>query len=141
MQVEAFKKRQTENMNNLPNLTVYGDPIPEAARPEILMGKTELTYFDGNLIWKCRNCTYINDNYKSMACHMMTKHRLETQIENRVICPFCDKTYHGYAGLKRHIFYKNGCNNYIDIQSSQNPITGPRTWEKIIERNRMPIQE
>ena len=137
--IENFKKRQTENMNKLPCQTTNGEDIPEAARPEILMGKTEISHMDANMIWKCKNCTYFSGNYKSMACHMMTKHRLETtQNDSRMKCPFCKKIYHSYEGLKRHIFYKNGCNAYIDLQNSASPISGPNIWHKIIECNRQP---
>ena len=100
------------------------------------MGKTEIRYMDGNMIWCCKKCDYANDNYKSMACHIMNKHRLNTTLEgSRVRRPFCNITYFSYAGLKARIFFKNGCNRYIDIQSSLNPIDGPEIWRRIIECN------
>ena len=136
LKVANFKKRKTENMDKLPRTTINGDPIPEPARPEILMGKTDVTYLDGNLIWRCKKCEYINDNYQSMACHMKSKHKLHTTQENgRVKCPFCNTVYFSYAGLKAHIFFKNGCNNYTDLQNSTSPIDGPEIWRRIVECN------
>ena len=136
VQAKNFAESKTENMNRLPCATVNGDPTPEPARPEILMGKTDITYLDGNLIWRCKKCEYINDNYQSMACHMKSKHKLLTTQENgRVKCPFCNTVYFSYAGLKAHIFFKNGCNHYTDLQNSTSPIDGPEIWRRIVECN------
>ena len=123
-------------MNKLPNKTIRGEEIPEAARPEILMGRIEITYLDDNMVWKCKNCDYMHSSYKSMTCHLAAKHKINTvHDDNRIKCPFCRNIYHCYAGMKAHLFYKNGCNNYTDIQNSAQPLSGPEIWQKIISNN------
>ena len=123
-------------MDKLPSKTTKGEAIPEPTRPEILMEKTEIKYIDENMIWACKNCDFKCNTYRGMVGHMANKHRLITIHENnRIRCPFCLSFYNSYATLKEHMFFKNGCNPYIDIQSSRNPLTGPEIWRKIKETN------
>ena len=71
-----------------------------------------------------------------MVGHMANKHKLFTIHEdNRIRCPFCLSFYNSYETLKDHMFFKNGCNQYIDKQSSQNPLSGPEIWNRIREIN------
>ena len=80
-------------MNKLPNKTTRGEDIPEPARPEILMGKTETKYIDDNLIWACKRCDFNCITYRAMVGHMANKHKFITIHENnRIRCPFCPST-------------------------------------------------
>ena len=134
--IENYKKRRIENMDKLPTKTTQGEDIPETARPEILMGRIEISYLDDNMVWKCKKCEYINNSYKSMSCHLAARHKIKSiHVDNRIKCPFGRNIYQTYAGMKAHLFYKNGCNNYIDIQNSANPINGPEIWRRIINCN------